>query len=145
MGKSNITERICVTMSLHTHHINATPATCKSIFEMLEHVMQQVEYNCFVDRQNNLVDPLYKEICLVIAEVLALNPDSIVRINGSNMYAKLVQEVYSRLRHEHVEHVFMNFHNVSTRIYNKISYQRTALYNAVFEIEFDYVNCTNCV
>jgi hypothetical protein len=112
----------------------------KSILEMLELVKQQVEYHCFTDLCTNRTEPLYKELCLIIAEVLVLNPDSIVTINGSNMRAHLVQEVYSQLENDHIQLVYDNLHNVSTHIYNKKFYLRTALYNAVFEIEADSVN-----
>jgi hypothetical protein len=117
----------------------------QSILEMLEQVMQQVEYHCFSGLRINWIDPLYREICLVIAEVLVLNPDTIVKINGSNMSVHLVKEVYSQLRNEHVRLVFENFRSVSTHIYNKRVYLRTSLYNAVFEIESHYVNDMNNV
>ena len=115
----------------------------QSILEMLEQVMQQVEYHCFAGLRIKWIDPLYKEICLVIAEVLIIDPDTIVKINSSNMTIRLVKEVYSQLRNEHVRLVFENFRNVSTHVYNKHAYLRTALYNAVFEIESHYVNDMN--
>jgi len=117
----------------------------QSIFEMLEQVMRQVEYHCFADLRFNRVDPFYKELCLVIAEVLVLDPGSFVKINGSYLSAYMVQEVYSRLQNDHVRLVFTNFHNVPTRVYNKKAYLRTALYNAVFEIESNSVNDTCCL
>jgi len=110
---------------------------------MLEQVMRQVEYRCLADLRFNRVDPFYKELCLIIAEVLVLDPVSIIKINGSNIYVHLVQEVFLRLQNDHVRLVFKNFHNVPTHVYNKKAYLRTALYNAVFEIESDSVNDSN--
>lgn len=105
--------------------------------------MRQVEYHCFADPRFNRIDPFYKELCLIIAEVLVLDPASFVKINASNIHAHLVQEVYLRLQNDHVRLVFKNFLNVPSRIYNKKAYLRTALYNAVFEIESNSVNDSN--
>ena len=112
----------------------------KSLTETLEKVMRQIEYHCFTDLRRNRIDPFYKELCLVIAEVLVLNPESTLKINGVLMYAPVVQEVYLQLHNDHVRLVFQNFHSVSTRIYNKKAYLRTALYNVVFELESNYIN-----
>jgi len=132
-------------MFAQDQHTKTSLSGGQSILDMLEKVMQQVEYHCFARLRINWTDPLYREICLVIAEVLVLNPDSIIKVNGSNMSASLVQEVYSQLRNEHVRLIFENFCNVSTHVYNKRAYLRTALYNAVFEIESHYVNDMNNV
>jgi len=129
-------------MSINVHPMNTTPSTCQSIFKMLEQVMIQVEYHCFVDLRLNYIDPFYKELCLVIAEVFILNPDSTVKINGLGMTAHLVQEVYTQLNNEHVRLVFNNFQNVSHHVHNKKAYLRTALYNIVFELESHAINGT---
>ena len=112
----------------------------QSILVMLEKVMLQVEYHCFADLRFKRIDPLYKELCLIIAEVLILDKDSVIKINGSIIPVSLVQEVYLQINNDHVRLVFSNFSNVSNRIFSKKSYLRTALYNAVFEIESHYVN-----
>jgi len=148
-------------MTLHLSPIDANPSSCskkelntvtgnsfherkvtgcQSIIKMLEQVMLQVNYDYFADRHLNRIDPLYRELCLIIAEVLVLDQDLTIKINGSNMSARLVQEVYSQLRNDHVCLVFSNFRNVSERVFNKKSYLRTALYNVVFEIESHYTN-----
>jgi hypothetical protein len=111
-----------------------------TLLGMLDKVMRQVEYHCFVDLRFNRIDPLYKELCLIIAEAFLLRLDSTVRINGSLIHAQLLKEVYSKLTHEHLRLVFDNFHNVVVRVYNKKAYLRTALYNAVFELESSCIN-----
>ena len=131
-----------IIMSAYDPHFKDSPRCSLSIREMLQQVMRQVEYHCFADLRFNRVDPFYKELCLVIAEVLVLDPASFVKINGSNMYTHLVQEVYSGLHNDHLRLVFENFHNVSNHVYNKKAYLRTALYNAVFELESNYLNVT---
>jgi hypothetical protein len=110
----------------------------------MEQVKHQVEYHCFVDLRLKRIDPFYKELCLIISDVLVLDPNTVININGSKMTAFLVQEVYGQLRNDHLRLVFESFKNVTTRILNKKAYLRTALYNAVFEIESHYLNDMHC-
>jgi len=132
-------------MSAFDPHFKDSPCSSPSIREMLQQVMCQVEYHCFADLRFNRIDPFFKELCLVIAEVLVLDPASFIKINGSNIFVRLVQEVYSQLHNDHVRLVFNNFHNVSNHVYNKKAYLRTALYNAVFELESNSLNDSNCI
>ena len=127
-------------MSDNLQHSGVSQSKDTSIIKMVFHVMRQVNYQYFADWRSKQVDPFYKELCLIIAEVLVLDPDSSVKINGSVMCARLVQEIYSQLNNDHVSLVYENFHNVSTRVYNKKAYLRTALYNAVFELRANSVN-----
>ena len=121
-------------------HLTSHASSGQSIDNMLAQVMGQVEYHCFADLRWNRIDPLFEELCLIIAEVFTLNPDSAIKVNGSFICARLVQDVFSKLRNHHLLLVFENFHNVSARIHNKKAYLRTSLYNAVFESESSYVN-----
>ena len=117
-----------------------TPPAGQSIIEALNQVMRQVQYDYFAEWRSKQTDPFYKELCLIIAEVLVLDPDAIIKVNGMNLRAHLVQEVYSQLKNEHIQLAFDNFHNVMYRVYNKKAYLRTALYNAVFELKSSYIN-----
>ena len=127
-------------MSAHFQHLTEGPSAGTSIFMMLDQVMRQVEYLCFADLRFKRVDPLYKELCLIIAEVLVLSNDSVLKINGAFIPINLVQQVYLQIRNHHLQHVFRNFHNVSQRVFNKKAYLRTALYNTFFEYEAQFVN-----
>lgn len=126
-----------------------------SIFAELARVKEQVEFDCFkvwvqkadgefvTDRHGNRVthlDPMYEELCLIIAEVNVLHPDSAIKVAGSEISAFIVQEVYTKLTNEHLETVLHNFQRVSWQINNKKTYLRTALYNSVFERESDATN-----
>jgi hypothetical protein len=111
-----------------------------SVFNMLEKVMLQVDYHCFAETRFNYIDPLYKELCLIIAEVLISDPASAVKINGVFTNLSIVQEVYSQINNDHLRLVFNNFNNVSTHVFSKKAYLRTALYNSVFELEASVVN-----
>ena len=131
-------------MYSHAHDMNQSTSVRPSVFQTLEQVKHQVEYHCFADLRFRRIDPFYRELCLIIADVLVLDPNVIININGSKMSALLVQEVYRQLRNDHLQLVFENFKNVTNRILNKKAYLRTALYNAVFEIESHFLNEMNC-
>ena len=120
--------------------ITENPLAGQSICIMLDKVMLQVEYSCFADLRFNRIDPLYRELCLIIAEVLVLNHAADIKINGAFIPGKLVQEVFLQIRNHHLRLVFDNFHNVSQRVFNKKAYLRTALYNSFFEYEAFSVN-----
>jgi hypothetical protein len=126
-----------------------------SIFAELARVKEQVEFDCFgvwvqkadggfvTNRNGNKVvriDPMYEELCLIIAEVNLLHPDSAIKVAGLEISAFIVQEVYSKLTNEHLETVLHNFQRVSWRINHKKTYLRTALYNSVFELESGAAN-----
>ena len=120
--------------------INSEDSTSvsKSIQDTLKQVMQQVEYRCFADAHSKRIDPLYKELCLVAAEVFLMNPDTVIKVNASPISMRLVQDVYTHLRCDHLRFVLNNFQNLTYHVYNKKAYLRTALYNAVFELESHY-------
>ena len=112
----------------------------QSFFKVFEQVLSQVEYHCFADLRHKYIDPLYKELCMIIAEVFLLKRDSILKINGIDISTHLVQQVFSQINNDHVRLVFNNFNNISHHVHNKKAYLRTALYNAVFELESHFVN-----
>lgn len=111
-----------------------------ALSDALNLAMAQVDYHCFADNRLGWVDPFYKELCLVIAEVFVLNPVTSVKINDSLLPARLVQDVFSHIRNEHVCLVYNNFHGLTHRVHNKKAYLRVALYNSVFELEAGAVN-----
>ena len=107
---------------------------------VLDRIMRQVEYHCFADLHNGLIDPIFKELCLIISEIFFIDPDAVIKVNGSLTPVRLVQDVFTQLRNEHIRLVFSNFQDVTYRVYNKKAYLRTALYNSVFEIESYFIN-----
>lgn len=103
---------------------------------MFEKVKEKAEVECF-DREST---PQATELCLIITEVLMLNPENEIRIGGVMLSVGMVQEVYGQIGHEHIDLVVGNFNKVSYEVKNKKSYLRTALYNSVFEIESHWTN-----
>ncbi len=129
-------------------HDDVCPSVRPSLFQTLEHVKTQIEYDGFCSVQKTVLtnrsvahaDPCIDEICLIIAEIFLLNPMQEIRINKIMMGVFIVQEVYRRLTHSHVDMVLNNFKNMTSKIYQKKSYLQTALYNSVFEMEAHYTN-----
>jgi hypothetical protein len=118
-----------------------------SIFTELERVKEQVEFSCFArfvetpsGKRLTEIEGIYNELCMIIAEVNILNPDKEIRIGGVDQPCYIVQEVYAKIHNTHVEFVVKNFKNVTSQVFNKKAYLRTALYNSVFEVESDAVN-----
>jgi hypothetical protein len=129
-------------MPLQDNSLSTKPSANQPIFKMLDQVMLQVQYNGFARLNSKFkwIHPFYYELCMIIAEVLVMNRDSVLKINGNLISASIVQEIYSQLRNRHVCLVFDNFQNVSQKVFNKKAYLRTALYNAFFEYESYLVN-----
>jgi hypothetical protein len=109
-----------------------------SIMAAFEHVRRQVDYHCFANLHTRRVDPLYNEMCLIISEVLLMDHEAAIRINGTPIVACLVQEVFGKLRCDHLRHVFDKFQEYSYSVHNKKAYLRTALYNVFFEYNIPY-------
>lgn len=101
-----------------------------------ERVMEQVEF-AYLPR-GDLARA--KEICMIIAEVRLLPPSAEVQIAGEKREAWFVSEVYANLTHDHIMMVLTNFKAAKYAIKAKKTYIRTALYNAVFELEHGIEN-----
>ena len=127
-------------MAKTTYVQHTGPSVRPSVMTIFEQVKNQVEFHCFANLRTKWVDPLYTELCLIISEVIAMNPDTAIKINGSFINTYMVQEIFYQLSNDHLRRVFENFHDVPCRIYNKKAYLRTSLYNAFFELEAHFVN-----
>lgn len=116
-----------------------------SLFKTLENVKRQVEYDAFGRSVNGhiYIDPIFNELCLIIAETYVKPPAAVMRIRGAEIEAGFVQEVYGALRHEHIELVADNFKKQTSLIRKKTPYLQTALYNVLFEYDAHYTNCVN--
>ena len=93
----------------------------------------QVELDSFGYRDRKFA----RDLCVIIAEVylLAATSDGCIRIQGDPIPYRLVADIYRFLRGEHLEHVMERYRTVRYEVRNVKAYLRTALYNAVFELE----------
>lgn len=105
----------------------------------LNTVKEQVELECFAPEQQGFAE----EICFIITEINKLDPCAKVKIGGENYSADMVQAVYHRLTHEHIQLVMDNFSRIRYEIKHKKTYLRTALYNSVFELNAHWENQYN--
>jgi hypothetical protein len=122
-------------MSTDDIYNGVSPLSELPFIVVIEKVMLQVEYQYFAEVRSKRLDPLYKELCLIIAETLVADRNPVIKINGEYICSRLVRDVFSQIRNRHVQLVFDNFQNVSDRVVHKRAYLRTALYNSVFEFQ----------
>jgi len=126
--------------------VPSCPVTSRPyLFETVAAVKRQVDYECFAreiptNPGKFTVDPLYNELCLIIAEVLVKPPNSVMRVRGAEVESGIVQEVYRALTNDHLQQVADNFREQTHIIRKKTPYLQTALYNALFELEAATVN-----
>lgn len=114
-----------------------------SFWKVYETVKENTELECVCDTKTGKILPLGIELCKIITEVLLLNPENEIKISGEMLPVSLVQEIFRQIYAEHLIMVIENYSNVATKIKNKKSYLRTALYNSFFELEASEENYTN--
>lgn len=101
-----------------------------SFDEVLEKVKEQISIDCVP-----LATLLQaEELAAIIAEVLRLRPEDKLRVDGVLHTAADVQAVYAKLENEHIMHVIETYNEIPYPIRSPKMYLRTALYNAVFEL-----------
>lgn len=110
-----------------------------SFRQAIEKAKEQINIECF-----NLPDrAMVQEIISNIAEVYMLYDSAPVKIAGDTLDGYIVKQVFEEIREEHVQLVIENYQRITYIVNYKKSYIRTALYNAVFEIEAHYTNLVN--
>ena len=106
------------------------PSVRPSFDDVLEKVKEQISIDCVP-----LATLLQaEELAAIIAEVLRLRPEDKLRVDGVMHSAADVQAVYAKLENEHVLHVIETYNEIPYPIKSPKMYLRTALYNAVFEL-----------
>lgn len=101
-----------------------------SFDEVLEQVKEQIAIDCVPFEQILQAE----ELAAIIAEVLRLRPEDKLRVDGVLHTAADVQAVYAKLENEHIMHVIETYNEIPYPIKSPKMYLRTALYNAVFEL-----------
>ena len=106
------------------------PSVRPSFDDVLEKVKEQIAIDCVP-----LATLLQaEELAAIIAEVLRLRPEDKLRVDGVMHPAADVQAVYAKLENEHALHVIETYNEIPYPIKSPKMYLRTALYNAVFEL-----------
>lgn len=100
----------------------------------------QIDINSFRVSDRGMAN----EIISMIAEIYMLNDSIPIKIAGDMLDAYTVKQVFEEIREDHVQLVIDNYAKITYIVNYKKSYIRTALYNAVFEIESHYTNLVNC-
>lgn len=101
-----------------------------SFDEVLEQVKEQIAIDCVPFEQILQAE----ELAAIIVEVLRLRPEDKLRVDGVMHPAADVQAVYAKLENEHIMHVIETYNEIPYPIRSPKMYLRTALYNAVFEL-----------
>lgn len=101
-----------------------------SFDDVLEKVKEQISIDCVPFEQILQAE----ELAAIIAEVLRLRPEDKLRVDGVMHPAADVQAVYAKLENEHIMHVIETYNEIPYPIRSPKMYLRTALYNAVFEL-----------
>lgn len=129
--------------------------TNQYVFQEKERQQQTVRVGSFSEALRGVKERMYLdafpredrpqalELCFIIAEAERLPDGTPMQIGGDKLPSELVREVYGLLQHEHLEMVIENFKKEQRELRYKKSYLRTALYNAVFELESHYINQVN--
>ena len=102
----------------------------QSFDDVLEKVKAQISLDCVPFEQILQAE----ELAAIIAEVLRLRPEDKLRVDGVLHTAADVQAVYAKLENEHIMHVIETYNEIPYPIKSPKMYLRTALYNAVFEL-----------
>ena len=101
-----------------------------SFDDVLEQVKEQIAIDCVPFEQILQAE----ELAAIIAEVIRLRPEDKLRVDGVMHPAADVQAVYAKLENEHIMHVIETYNEIPYPIKSPKMYLRTALYNAVFEL-----------
>lgn len=125
---------------INNPHSNTCQSVRRSFMEVLTGVKNKLDFESFPQDAAGHTQPFYEEICKIVTEVLFLNPANEIKVAGEVLPGLLVQEIFCQLTHEHIEMVADNFAGVTRLINNKKAYLRTALYNAVYEMDAHYTN-----
>jgi hypothetical protein len=118
---------------------SVNPFVSLSFYGLLDCVKSKIEFDFFTARDM----PLAHEICMAITEVLKLNPTHEIKIDGEILPVEMVQEIYRKVTHDHIQLVIDNFKKYTTELHSKKAFFRTAVYNSVFELESSNINHVN--
>lgn len=86
---------------------------------------------------------MYDQILRILADVMILQPSSLVSINQVKLPASIVQERFRQLDCSHMDYLTQLLSENKNRIYNIRAFILTASYNAPSEIDAYYTALSN--
>mgnify|MGYP006978429698 CR=1 FL=1 len=124
----------------------------KSYSDSLEELRNQTGYYEHLSVGNNEIAELYDQILRILADVMILQPSSLVSINQVKLSASIVQvklsasivqERFRQLDCSHMDYLTQLLSENKSRIYNIRAFILTASYNAPSEIDAYYTALSN--
>lgn len=115
----------------------------KSYSDSLEELRNQTGYYEHLSVGNNEIAELYDQILRILADVMILQPSSLVSINQVKLPASIVQERFRQLDCSHMDYLTQLLSENKNRIYNIRAFILTASYNAPSEIDAYYTALSN--
>lgn len=98
---------------------------------IVNHIRQQISYDTFSTKDRPLVDNLV----LLIGDVIAMNDNEVIRVDGRNMEARKVKDRFSLIDMGHIQYILWMLEENQTIIKNPKAYLTTMLYNAPSTME----------
>ena len=115
----------------------------KSYSDCLEELRNQTGYYEHLSVGNNEIAELYDQILRILADVMILQPSSLVSINQVKLPGSIVQERFRQLDCSHMDYLTQLLSENKSRIRNIRSFVLTASYNAPSEIDAYYTALSN--
>lgn len=95
------------------------------------HIISERDVADQIDYDASLHDDFVENLILIIAEVLNMPDQAMIRVNQSDQQAKVVKNRFRKLRYKHIEYIKLVFSDFTGEISSMRSYLITSLYNAV--------------
>ena len=98
-------------------------------------IQENIDYECFLDRREKEdVDELIE----LMAEILMMPDDSVVRIGGADKPVSVVKSRFLKLTYSHIEYVLFSLHRNTSKVANIRAYLLTTLYNSSMTMNHYY-------
>lgn len=94
-------------------------------------------------KDRKLNKSLIPAVAGALHEVLNTGKDRKIFINGSSISSETVKEVYKSLTWQELIYVINNYSHVTHKITNQMSYIKTMLYRAKYQLDADVINQVN--
>ena len=126
-----------------TEHIIPLLKNKKRVRLSFSKLTEELEKSLGIEYINESDRALFKELCFIICEMLLKDPESVIKIDGEDISAGRVSEIYLMLERYNLECVMERYKKITYDVHRRKSYLRSALYNSVFESESGLINDVN--